>query len=226
MYCVLRVIHSFFFSISGIRFRRPCLACCARRSRSSMPLRPGTFRQTPNPATRSGRIGSFHAACANDIPPSRHSAGTSWPWRVAARSGTSWPWRVAACSLLSVNRAQVCSGHPPPICQTSMQILSWRAFSRRTRQCQKNSRHSSRGITRHGQHIALHFRILRAIMFPDAAQGLLRLLFHRRCDLVANPGICLGTKAQATRKFDLHRVLFPASSCIRLRALPRAIRRC
>ena len=47
---------------------RPCSPCCARRSSSSMPLRSSTFRRTLSPATRSGRIGSFHAACANGMP--------------------------------------------------------------------------------------------------------------------------------------------------------------
>ena len=42
------------------------------------------------------------------------------------------------------------------------------------------------------------------------------------------PGSVCGrsTKVQATGKFDLHRVLLPASSCMRLRALPRAVTRC
>ena len=71
--------------------------------------------------------------------------------------------------MLSVNRAQECSGHPLPVCIASLQISRWRAFCPRTRPCH-TSRRPSRGCTRHGPHVALHFRILRAIMFPDAAQ--------------------------------------------------------
>ena len=131
--------------------------------------------------------------------------------------------------MLSVNRAQECSGHPLPVCIASLQISRWRAFSRRTRPCH-TSRRPSRGCTRHGPHVALHFRILRAIMFPDAAQRPVAFALPsplrfgcRSRDLSA-----LVTKHEGAGdgKIQFAPGAFPASSCIRLRALPRAVTRC
>ena len=48
--------------------------------------------------------------------------------------------------MLSVNRAQECSGHPLPVCIASLQISRWRAFCPRTRPCHTGMR-SSRGFT-------------------------------------------------------------------------------